>query len=241
MPLSLLADAGLPRRRRQFDRGGVLTGGKPDSLAQNYGIHLMMLNGFETLLPFIAVAFTMWATPGPNNMMLAYSGARFGAVKTLPHVFGILSGTMLLSTIGILALKPVIDSWPQSLLILKIVGSFWLVRIGWKMASATRGSSAGSEEHPMSFLAALLFQFTNPKAITATVALASLVLVPTKNNPWLLGTVLLIIPPLSFLANGPWALAGQAMRRFLSTPVRWRIFTLATGALTAVCSVFLWI
>jgi threonine/homoserine/homoserine lactone efflux protein len=201
----------------------------------------MILEGFDTLIPFITVAFTMWATPGPNNMMLAYSGARFGVVKTLPHVCGILTGTVLLSTIGILALKPVIDSWPQTLLILKLVGSFWLLRIGWKMASATRSAGPQNEERPMSFLAALLFQFANPKAITATVALASLVLVPTKNNPWLLGIVLLIIPPLCFLANGPWALVGQSIRRFLSTPFRWRIFTIATGALTAVCTLFLWI
>jgi threonine/homoserine/homoserine lactone efflux protein len=200
-----------------------------------------MLKDFETLMPFVAVAFTMWATPGPNNMMLAYSGARFGVVKTLPHVFGILTGTVLLSTIGILALKPVIDSWPQSLLLLKTAGSFWLVRIGWKMAGATRSSSTQHKERPMRFLAALLFQFANPKAITATVALASLVWVPAKNNPWLLGAALLLIPPLCFLANGPWALVGQTMRRFLSTPLRWRIFTLATGTLTAVCTLFLWI
>src|SRR5258707_15543148 len=105
-----------------------------------------MLKHLETLLPFIAVAFTMWATPGPNNMMLAYSGARFGVVKTLPHVCGILTGTVLLSTAGILALKPLIDSWPHSLLVLKIGGSFWLVRIGWKMANAARISSAQNEE-----------------------------------------------------------------------------------------------
>jgi threonine/homoserine/homoserine lactone efflux protein len=102
-------------------------------------------------------------------------------------------------------------------------------------------SGAQDEERPMSFLAALLFQFANPKAITATVALASLVLIPTKNNPWLLGTVLLIIPPLCFLANSPWALVGLTIRRFLSTPLRWRIFTIATGALTAGCALFLWI
>lgn len=201
----------------------------------------MTLKDFATLMPFITVAFTMWATPGPNNMMLAYSGARFGVVKTLPHVFGILTGTVLLSVIGILALKPVIDSWPQSLLILKLVGSFWLLRIGWKMATAQRNSSAQSEERPTSFLAALLFQFANPKALTATVALASLVLIPTKNNPWLLGAVLLTIAPLCFLANAPWALVGLTIRRALSTPLRWKIFTWATGALTAGCTLFLWI
>jgi threonine/homoserine/homoserine lactone efflux protein len=73
----------------------------------------MMLKDLETLLPFIAVAFTMWATSGPNNMMLAYSGARFGVIKTLPHVCGILTGTVLLSMTGILALKPRVLSTPS--------------------------------------------------------------------------------------------------------------------------------
>jgi threonine/homoserine/homoserine lactone efflux protein len=200
-----------------------------------------MSRNIETLVPFITVAFAMWATPGPNNMMLAYSGARFGMVKTLPHVAGILVGTLLLSTIGLLVLKPLIDVWPQSLLIVKIVGSFWLVRIGWRMARAVRNASALSEERPMRFVAALLFQFANPKALTGTVALASLVLVPAQHDPLLLGIVLLIIPPLCLVANGSWALAGQSLRRFLSTALRWKIYTATTGALTAICAVFLWI
>jgi threonine/homoserine/homoserine lactone efflux protein len=196
---------------------------------------MMTLNGLETLAPFVAVAHTMWATPGPNNMMLTYSGARFGLRRTLPHIFGILIGTVLLSAIGILGLKPVIDSWPQSLQILKVIGSFWLIWIGWKMANAKGNAAAGNEERPMSFVAAALFQFANPKAISATLALASLALVATENNPWLFGAVLVIIPPLCFLANAPWALAGQSIRRFLSTPLRWRMFTWATGVLTAGC------
>jgi len=201
----------------------------------------MTLAGLEVLVPFVAVAYTMWVTPGPNNMMLAYSGARFGVRRTLPHILGILTGTVLLNTAGILVLKPVIDRWPQSLLVLKVVGSVWLIRIGWKMANATRQGTAPIEERPMSFTAAALFQFANPKAVTAASALASLVLVATENDPVLLLVVLLLIPPLCLLANGPWAVAGQTIRRFLSTPVHWRLFTLATGALTAGCAAFLWI
>jgi threonine/homoserine/homoserine lactone efflux protein len=72
-------------------------------------------------------------------------------------------------------LKPAIDNWPGSLLILKVAGPFWLVRIGWRMASSTLVSGAQNEERPMRFFAALLLQFANPKAITATVALAALV------------------------------------------------------------------
>jgi threonine/homoserine/homoserine lactone efflux protein len=147
----------------------------------------------------------------------------------LPHVF------------GIVALKPVIDSRPSSIVILKVIGSFWLLRIGLRMASVHGSPEVRSEERPMRFLAALLFQFANPKAITGTVALVSLVLVPTKHQPWLLGAVVLIIPPLCFLANGLWALVGQNIRRMLSTAFHWKVFNVMTGAMTAVCTVFLWI
>jgi len=35
-------------------------------------------------------------TPGPNNLMLAASGANFGLNRTLPHIFGITTVFLLL-------------------------------------------------------------------------------------------------------------------------------------------------
>jgi threonine/homoserine/homoserine lactone efflux protein len=197
--------------------------------------------GIETLVPFITAAYVMWATPGPNNMMLTYSGARFGIRATLPHIFGVVTGTALLNTAGLLGLTPIVERWPQSLLLLKIVGSLWLVWIGWRMAVAAPNTSPGAEERPMRFLPALFFQFANPKAITATTALAALVLVATEEDPWLLTTALLVTPLVCFLANAPWALVGLSIRGALSTQLRWRVFTWSTGLLTAGCTLFLWI
>ncbi len=191
-------------------------------------------------MPFIIVAYSMWATPGPNNMMLTYSGARFGLRATAPHLVGIVAGTCLLNLLAILGLKPLIAQWPELLLVLKVIGSIWLVMIGWKMAHASKAGSA-SEEKPMAFLAAVLFQFANPKAISATLALVSLVLVALAEEPGLMWAVLLIIPPLSFISILPWAIAGRSIRQFLSTPMRWKIFTWMTGGLTAACALFLWI
>jgi threonine/homoserine/homoserine lactone efflux protein len=199
-----------------------------------------MIQILQPLMPFIVVAYSMWATPGPNNMMLTYSGARFGMEATIPHLSGIIFGTCILNLLAILGLKPLITQWPQLLMLLKIVGSIWLVIIGWKMAHASRAGSS-SEEKPMAFMAAVLFQFANPKAISATLALVSLVLVALEQNPDLMWAVMLIIPPLSLISILPWAIAGRGIRRFLSTPLRWKVFTWLTGGLTAACAVFLWI
>ncbi len=199
-----------------------------------------MNHNIELLMPFVVVAYSMWATPGPNNMMLTYSGARFGMRATAPHLAGIVLGTCILNLLAILGLKPLIAQWPELLLVLKIVGSIWLVIIGWKMAHAS-GIGSASEEKPMAFFAAVLFQFANPKAISATLALVSLVLVALEQKPGLLWLVLLIIPPLSLVSILPWAIAGRSIRRFLSTPRRWKIFTWMTGGLTAACALFLWV
>ncbi len=39
---------------------------------------------------------SMTITPGPNNVMLTASGANYGFLRTLPHIFGILGGCFLL-------------------------------------------------------------------------------------------------------------------------------------------------
>jgi len=199
------------------------------------------MSNIELLTPFVIVAYTMWATPGPNNMMLVYSGANFGFKRTLPHLFGIIFGTCLLNMAAVFGLKPLIDKWPVLMLVLKITGSIWLVLIGWKMANASNTQADREQAKPMRFIAAALFQFANPKAVTATLALVSLILVAIEGNDHLLWLIVLIIPPLSFTSIIPWVLAGRAIRRFLSTDLRWKIFTRATGALTASCAMFLWL
>lgn len=199
------------------------------------------MSNVELLSPFVLVAYTMWATPGPNNMMLVYSGANFGFRRTLPHLLGIISGTCLLNMLAVLGLKPLIDKWPELMLLLKISGSIWLVLIGWKMANASNTQADRDQSKPMRFIAAALFQFANPKAITATLALVSLILVAIEANANLLWIIILIIPPLSLASIIPWLLAGRAIRRFLSTDLRWKIFTRGTGTLTASCAVFLWL
>ena len=145
-----------------------------------------MLHNLEVLSPFLLVAYTMWATPGPNNMMLTNSGARFGFKATLPHILGIVFGTCILNLSALTILKPLIDQWPQLLLILKIVGTVWLLIIGWKMATSHNLNNGNKKQQPMSFVAATLFQFANPKAISATLALVSVALVSIKSDPQLI-------------------------------------------------------
>ena len=192
------------------------------------------------LLPFVLAGMSLWGTPGPNNMMLAYSGATFGVRRTLPHLAGIACGGLLLMSLVLAGLGPLIEVWPMSFTLLKLVGSAWLLWIGWQMAHAGEALENESPQ-PMKFMAALLFQFANPKAISAKLALSGLLYVAEATHPGAITKGIVLTPFLNALFVSPWMLAGRAIRRLLSTPQRWQVFRLITGALTAGCAAFLWL
>ena len=55
-------------------------------------------------LPLLTFAFLTAGTPGPNNMMLTASGARFGWRRTVPHIFGIFCGLAVMIALSGLGL-----------------------------------------------------------------------------------------------------------------------------------------
>ncbi len=50
----------------------------------------------EWILPLAGFAWVTCITPGPNNILLTASGARFGFRRTVPHVLGISAGMGLM-------------------------------------------------------------------------------------------------------------------------------------------------
>ncbi len=86
--------------------------------------------------PFMFFAFSMSATPGPNNMMLTASGANHGFIRTLPHMLGISAGCMVLMGAVALGLGTLFEQWPAAQQALKLVGSFYLLWLAWKIARA---------------------------------------------------------------------------------------------------------
>ena len=52
----------------------------------------------------------MSITPGPNNIMLLASGARFGFRRTLPHLLGVTAG-FTLQTVAVCAGLGVVLEW----------------------------------------------------------------------------------------------------------------------------------
>lgn len=184
----------------------------------------------ESFLLLVSLAAGTLFTPGPNNAMLATSGAAFGFRHTLPHMLGVALGFPAMVLIVGLALGGIFQASIALQEGLRWGGAALLVWIAWKIATSGKVSTGGGPARPMTFPAAAAFQWINPKAWVMAVAATSQFV--TGPDPWLAA----IIVAVTFLGGGlmssaVWVLAGQAISRFLTSHLRRRAFNLTMAAL----------
>ncbi len=187
------------------------------------------------LLPLMTYCFVMSSTPGPNNVMLATSGAMFGYRRALPQIFGTNSGVAVQTFITCLGLGSLFVAFPVLHQILRIAGALYLVFLAWKLSASSLGEAR--ETKPLSFTQAALFQAVNPKSWVKSITLATVFMPVGLSAPvgaLLVAAVGLVI---GFPSASMWALFGVAIRRLLTDPFKRRIFNLTMGAMLVVLAV----
>jgi threonine/homoserine/homoserine lactone efflux protein len=111
---------------------------------------------------------------------------------------------------------------PGSQAALRIVSVVYLLYLAWKIANAAPPDSTGTAGRPMTFMQAALFQWANPKAWAMGLSAISLY-APTRD----LGAVLLVAAvfgAINLPSVGCWTLMGRAIRRWLTSHGRLRLF-----------------
>ncbi|WP_249340063.1 LysE family translocator [Sphingopyxis sp. L1A2A] len=183
-----------------------------------------------TLLALSAFALVSSITPGPNNMMLMASGANFGLRRTVPHALGVGIGFTLMIILVGLGLMGLFDLFPILNSVLKVVSVAYLLWLAWKIANAAApDTETGARGKPMTFVQAMLFQWVNPKAWS--MALTAIALYAPDRN---LGAVLLVAVVFGLInlpSTSLWAVMGQILRGWLSSPARLRAFNWTMAAL----------
>lgn len=192
----------------------------------------------ETLLTLIALAASGAFTPGPNNALVAASGARFGYRRSLPHVLGIALGFPLLVFIVGFFLAELFRHSPLLQQVLRWGGAALLLWLAWKVA--TTGSLGGTQARPrpFTFLEAAAFQWINPKAWAMAIAITAQFV--TTTAPLLSALIVAgVYIAIGFGSASTWALAGTAIGRWAATEARQRALNLVMGGLIAACVLLL--
>ncbi|EAS41835.1 LysE family translocator [Photobacterium profundum] len=196
---------------------------------------------WQFIMSLAAFAATMTGTPGPNNLMVTASGANFGYWRTLPHMMGIGSGLVSMIVLVAAGLGVMFTRFPILHEILRWAGSAYLFYLAWKIATAKSSIRADQQDgEPMTFMAAAMFQYVNPKAWMMSVTAISTFTMAGDNYWQSAGLVAVIFFLVCFPSVSIWASFGTLIGRWLNSPQTRRVFNIAMGILTASCVVMIW-
>lgn len=182
----------------------------------------------------LAVFSTVAAfTPGPNNLMLAASGANYGFRQSIPHIAGITVGFMLLIFSAGLGLAKLFITFPDLHDILRILSLGFLMYLAWKLANAGPIKDANSSK-PLSFGPAFAFQWVNPKGVTVTISTITAYTGASATPYFDLSVIMVIFTATTIGSTIAWALAGQIIGHFLKNDRARKAFNYAMAGLLVI-------
>ena len=187
--------------------------------------------------PLFSYVATMSVTPGPNNLMLAASGVNFGLRRTLPHMLGVSFGCGLQVAIVATMLAWAMAGLDALRVALVVVGCTYLLWLAWRQAHAG-APGGGGKARPFGFVAALLFQWVNPKAWMMAIN-AALIFLPRGAGYGAALTLALVFIVVNLPCIALWAVVGDRLRVRLREPRMLRLFNGVMALLLAATA--LWI
>ena len=201
---------------------------------------------WEEAAALLVFAFASTWTPGPNNFLLANSGARFGFRRSIPHFLGMALGFPFMLFCVALGLGELFQTQEWFREGLRIVGAAALGWICWRIIfmpfpgdpEEPSQSYTLKAARPWRFWQAAAFQWINPKAWALALATTTAYV---KGDELVQEALLCTLP---FIASGltsapGWTLFGILIRGFLNTRLRFRIYNIVMGSLMAASGMLL--
>jgi threonine/homoserine/homoserine lactone efflux protein len=190
----------------------------------------------QNLPALVALAIATLFTPGPNNAMLAASGARFGFRPTVPHALGVALGFPVMLLVVGLVLGELFRSSVLLRETLRWGGAVLLFWIALKVASAGEAKTSQAGERPMTFLGASAFQWINPKGWSMAIAATAQFIRP-EDAVRTAVLVAVVFGLLGLVSSATWVGLGQAISGWLTTTARRRAFNLAMALLIVLSTI----
>ena len=163
---------------------------------------------------FLLLAIPAFFTPGPNNLMLMTSSARFGLARTTPHAIGIVFGFPFMVFAVSLGLGEIFHAFPMVKTVLKYLSAAYLLWLAWHLLSLRIGEVT-TTARPLRPYEAALFQWVNPKgwAMATSFAAAFVISGPDRfmSIIWLTLGCLALAPASSLT----WMVFGERLQAFL--------------------------
>ncbi|MDX1301852.1 LysE family translocator [Photobacterium sp.] len=192
---------------------------------------------YQQIFALITFAFVSTVSPGPNNIMLMASGANVGFMRTIPHMSGIVLGFSLMMILVGVGLMEIFTVYPVAQQILQIICVAYLLYLAWKIALSQPADNNGSDYKPMGFLAAVYFQWINPKAWS--MALTAISVYNTSASVYGILLISLVFAVINIPSVSIWTIAGKQLQAFLNNQLKMKCFNYGMAGLLLVSTLLM--
>ena len=161
---------------------------------------------------FAVFAASQVGTPGPANMALMATGARFGFRAALPFVAGVALGKQLIIWPIGFGLMELAEAAPAVFTALKYASAAYIIWLAWKVANMRLGQGRDTGKAP-GFLAGLIVHPLNPKAWAMIVGGFTAFVAPGTPTFEATVTIAAILLASQTILHPIWTLAGDGIAR----------------------------
>ena len=169
-------------------------------------------------------------TPGPNNVVASYSGFNFGINKTIPHILGVTLGFTSLVIFLVVGLINVFKLFPIIQIVIKYLGTVFLVYLAYKIASSNKSKDI-ERENPVKFIETFFFQYLNPKGVTVAIIVVSTYVEYGENYINYATQIVLLAFLFSLSSITLWTFIGKFLRKFATNDKFIKYFNYAMSGL----------
>ena len=187
------------------------------------------------VISFLVFGASQVGTPGPANMALMATGARFGFRAALPFVGGVALGKQLIIWPIGFGLMGVAARYPWAFEALKWASLAYICWLAWKVANL-RLSPGEDAPHAPGFLAGLVVHPLNPKAWAMIVTGFTNFTTPGTDTLQATATIAICLLSLQIILHPIWTFAGDRIARTVAgTPAeKYLMWTLAALTVASV-------
>jgi len=164
------------------------------------------------ILPLSIFAASQVGTPGPANMAMLATGARFGFRAALPFVAGVVLGKQLIIWPIGFGLMELAEAAPGLFTALKYLSAAYIIWLAWKVANLRLGQGEAGASAP-GFAAGLIVHPLNPKAWAMIVGSFTAFIGPDVPTLTATATVAAILLTCQLMMHPLWTLGGAAIAR----------------------------
>ena len=184
-----------------------------------------------SLFHFLLFAFSQVATPGPANMIMLATGAKYGFRKALPFVFGVIVGKQIIIWpigFGLLLLN---KDYPYIFIFFKYISAGYILWLAWRIANMRISTKTSNKTAP-SFFSGLIVHPINPKAWALITTGFTNFVDPISPVFYSTATVAVCLFGVQVFCHPIWTLFGERIAILVSGTVYERYMMLIFATLT---------